>query len=129
VPRREAGPDPAHGLGGANTSTNYSNKRIDEIVGQAAGQFDRAKRLALLQEANRVAMTDLPQIPLHYQMDVYAVRKTLDWFPRRDAQARGWDMRPRDEAPLTTPALTAKPVEWHRIIHLRKSKSKRHGED
>jgi peptide/nickel transport system substrate-binding protein len=107
-------PDPAENLGGANASTNYSNKRIDEIVGQAAGQFDGAKRAALLREANRLAMTDLPHIPLHYQMDIYAVRKNIDWFPRRDTQIRGVDLRLRNGAAAQiAPSLTAVPAEWH----------------
>jgi peptide/nickel transport system substrate-binding protein len=85
--------DKEKNLGGANTSTNYSNPRLDALVEQAASEFDPAKREAMIQQANRIAMQDLPHIPLHFQMDIYAVRKNLTWSPRRDTQVRGVDIR------------------------------------
>ena len=46
-----------------------------------------------LQEANRIAMEDLPHIPLHFQTDIYAVSDRIEWQPRRDTQVRGVDIR------------------------------------
>ena len=77
----------------ANASTNYSNPRLDEICRQATVEFDPARREALLREANRLAIADLPHIPLHLQMDIYAIADRLDWTPRRDTQVRGVDIR------------------------------------
>ncbi|HOE95278.1 MAG TPA: ABC transporter substrate-binding protein [Candidatus Sumerlaeota bacterium] len=86
-------PDPENNLGVANASTNYSNPRLDEICRQATVEFDPARREALLREANRLAIADLPHIPLHLQMDIYAIADRLDWTPRRDTQVRGVDIR------------------------------------
>lgn len=81
--------DPARNLGGSNTSTFYSNSELDRLSEAAAGEFDAARRADLLQQANRIAMVDLPHIPLHFQMDIYAVSDRVQWQPRRDTQVRG----------------------------------------
>lgn len=82
--------DPEKNLGGSNTSTAYSNPEIDRISEAAASEFDPEKRNAMLQEANRIAMEELPHIPLHFQMDIHAVSDRVDWSPRRDTQVRGF---------------------------------------
>jgi peptide/nickel transport system substrate-binding protein len=85
--------DPAKNLGGSNTSTFYSNARIDQISEDAASEFDPVKRNEMLQDANRIAMAELPHIPLHYQMDIHAISDRVDWTPRRDTQVRGVNTR------------------------------------
>jgi peptide/nickel transport system substrate-binding protein len=85
--------DPDKNLGGSNTSTRFSDPEIDRLSQAAASEFDPARREALLQEANRRAMAQLPHIPLHYQMDIYAVSDRVEWSPRRDTQVRGIDAR------------------------------------
>lgn len=84
---------PELNLGGSNTSTAYSNAEIDRISEAAASEFDPDKREAMLQEANRIAMEELPHIPLHFQMDIHAVSDRVVWSPRRDTQVRGFDVR------------------------------------
>jgi peptide/nickel transport system substrate-binding protein len=85
--------DPDKNLGGSNTSTHFSDPLIDRLSEDAASEFDPARREAMLQEANRRAMEQLPHIPLHYQMDIYAVSDRVQWSPRRDTQVRGIDAR------------------------------------
>ncbi len=84
--------DPATNLGGANTSTHYTNAELDRLAEAASAEFDAGRREALLRQAVRIAMADLPHIPLHYQMDVYAVSDRIRWSPRRDTQLRGIDI-------------------------------------
>jgi peptide/nickel transport system substrate-binding protein len=86
-------PDAVHGYGEANTSTHYSNPAVDRLDEQASREFDPVRRAALLQQANRLVMQDLPHIPLHYQLDIYAVSDRVQWSPRRDTQVRGVDVR------------------------------------
>lgn len=90
--------DPERNLGVANSSTNYSNPQLDELTEEASREFDPAERELLLQQAHRLAMEDLPHIPLHFQMDIYAVSDRLEWRPRRDTEVRGIDIRLRDPA-------------------------------
>lgn len=80
-------------LGGGNHSTNYSNPELDKLTEAAATEFDPAARARDLEKANRIAMEDLPQIPLHFQMDIYAVSNRVDWKPRRETQIRGVDVK------------------------------------
>lgn len=84
--------DPAKNLGASNTSTVYSNPKVDALSDAAAAEFDIEKRRKLLQEAVKLVMDDLPHIPLHYQMDIYAVSDKVNWTPRSDTQVRGSDV-------------------------------------
>ena len=81
--------DPEKNLGNSNFSTNYSNAEVDRLTEAAASEFDPAARDELLSEAVRLTMADLPHIPLHYQMDIYAISDEVQWTPRRDTQVRG----------------------------------------
>lgn len=85
--------EPEKNLGGSNSSTAYSNAEIDRISEAAASEFDPEKREAMLQKANRIAMEELPHIPLHFQMDIHAVSDRVAWSPRRDTQVRGFTVR------------------------------------
>lgn len=76
-----------------NTCTHYSNPRLDRLTRQAAREFDAGRRAELLRQAHRIAMRDLVHIPLHIQMDLYAVSDRVRWMPRRDTQVRGLDIR------------------------------------
>lgn len=75
--------------GASNTSTCYGNPELDRISELAATEFDPNKREMLLRAANRMATLDLPHIPLHFQMDLYAVSDRIAWSPRCDTQVRG----------------------------------------
>lgn len=81
------------GYGESNNSTQYSNPELDRLDEAASREFDPAKRNGILQAANRQAMADLVHIPLHFQMDIYAVSQRIAWAPRRDTQVRGVDVR------------------------------------
>lgn len=83
-------------FGGANLSTNYSNVQLDGITEAAAAEFRPDQREKLLQKAVQIAMHDLPHIPLHFQMDIYAISERIQWQPRRDVQMRGRDVRWRN---------------------------------
>jgi peptide/nickel transport system substrate-binding protein len=71
------------GRGGSNRG-RYSNPKMDAILDQALASVDDGKRDKLLQEATEVAMADVGLIPLHYQINVWAVRKGLTYKPRAD---------------------------------------------
>lgn len=85
--------EPEKNLGGSNVSTAYSNAEIDRLSEAAASEFDPEEREAMLQRANRIAMEELPHVPLHFQMDIHAVSDRVEWSPRRDTQVRGINVR------------------------------------
>jgi len=66
---------------------HYSNAELDKLLESTADIVDIAKREKVLQDLNKMAMVDLiVWIPLHYQVDIYALQKGkgIDFQPRPD---------------------------------------------
>ncbi|NIS59641.1 MAG: hypothetical protein GTO13_02725, partial [Proteobacteria bacterium] len=80
----------AHTRGGAYgglNGTNFSDPDIDALLESTADIVDQAKRKKVLQDLNKMAMVDkITWIPLHYQVDIYAVQKGkgIKFTPRPD---------------------------------------------
>jgi len=55
-------------------SLGYANSRPDQLMQQAHSELDDTKRIALLEEADRMLWNDLPVLPLYQQPVVFAVR-------------------------------------------------------
>ncbi len=73
----------------------YSNPALDRLIAEIGTETDQAKRNALLREAIAILQTDLPVIPLHQQVIVWAAKSNIDlvqwpdnWFPFRYVQVR-----------------------------------------
>ena len=71
------------GRGGSNRG-RYGNPKVDQLIDEALATVDDAKREKLLQEASEAAINDTALIPLHYQINVWATRKGLQYVPRAD---------------------------------------------
>jgi peptide/nickel transport system substrate-binding protein len=72
---------------GAWNGTGFSDKTIDTMLEGTSGIVDQEKRKKLLQDLNKVAMADkIAWIPLHYQVDIYAIQKGkgIKFTPRPD---------------------------------------------
>jgi len=66
---------------------NYSDPEIDKLLESTADIIDVAEREKVLQQLNKMAMVDkIIWIPLHYQVDLYAIQKGkgLKFSPRPD---------------------------------------------
>jgi peptide/nickel transport system substrate-binding protein len=74
--------DKAAGTGSLNRA-RYSNSRFDELLRQAAAEFDETKRNGLLVDATKVAMDDCGILPLYWQKLYWAARKGLVVDPDR----------------------------------------------
>jgi peptide/nickel transport system substrate-binding protein len=81
------------GMGGSNRG-RYSNPKMDAILAQALGTVDDEKREKLLQQASEIAIGDMGLIPLHYQINVWAMRKGLAYAPRADEYTLAQFVRP-----------------------------------
>ncbi len=66
---------------GQYNSGNYCNPKLDELVNQANVETDKAKRIALLQEVERIAYNDAAYVPLHWQNLSWAARKGVNIEP------------------------------------------------
>ena len=69
---------------GASNRGRYSNAQVDKLINEALATVDDAKRSALLAQATEVAINDVGIIPLHYQVNTWAMRKGFAYKPRTD---------------------------------------------
>ena len=75
----------------------YSNPKVDALIESASATVDQDERLSSMKEAQRIALVeDQSFIPLHYQVDLYAKSKKLDWKPRADHYFWYYDMKLSD---------------------------------
>lgn len=68
--------------GGNGNFGRYSNTKIDALSVKAKQTIDKAARLELLQEATRIGMEDYAFIPLHFQVNKWAMKSILQHKPR-----------------------------------------------
>ncbi|MBI4917590.1 MAG: hypothetical protein HY825_17260 [Acidobacteria bacterium] len=79
------GIEPERGYGSDNFS-RYINPATDTLIEAASHELDPARRLDLLQRAQRSVLADLPVIPLAMTWDHLAVTPGIELTPRHD----GW---------------------------------------
>jgi peptide/nickel transport system substrate-binding protein len=72
--------------------SKFADPKVDEIVERSLGILDTTKREATYREAERLAMPEYPIIPLHFQVNVFALRKGLTFNMRMQEGIRAWDV-------------------------------------
>lgn len=70
--------------GGASNRGRHSNAEIDAVIDEALKTVDDAKRQDLLAKATEMAIEEVAIIPVHYQVNAWAMKKGLDFEPRTD---------------------------------------------
>jgi peptide/nickel transport system substrate-binding protein len=65
------------GRGEVNVS-GYSNPVLDDLIQKIGEETDEAKRNGLIDDAAKILQTDLPTVPLHQQVIVWAAKKSVD---------------------------------------------------
>jgi len=83
--------DQKEGYGQVNRSS-YSNPEVDALIDKADSTPDVAERDAILQEATKLLMADIPMIPVHYEQDIYGVREGVTLKPRTDKFLSAYEM-------------------------------------
>jgi peptide/nickel transport system substrate-binding protein len=73
----------------------YSNPALDTLIDQIQAESNKDRRLALLHQALKLVKDDIPTIPLHQQVLIWAARDTVelaqpadDFFPLRYVRMR-----------------------------------------
>jgi peptide/nickel transport system substrate-binding protein len=79
---------------GASNRGLYSNAALDALIDRAMGELDNARRGELLRQGTRMAMEDIAIIPLHNQVNIWAMRRGLQHEARVDEYTRPQDVRP-----------------------------------
>jgi len=63
----------------------YSNPEVDKLIEAASATVNQEERLKYMQKAQKIALSqDQAFIPLHFQVDLYAKSKKLNWKARAD---------------------------------------------
>jgi peptide/nickel transport system substrate-binding protein len=80
---------------GASNRGRYSNPAMDALLTRALQTVDPVAREKLLFEASEIAMRDYGLIPLHYQVNLWAMRSNLQYRARTDEYTLPQFVRPR----------------------------------
>ncbi len=72
------------GKSGTYNVGNYSNPKIDELIGAMETETDPAKRQAIISEALTLEKTDIAHIPLHQAALSWGVRKGVSLTQKAD---------------------------------------------
>ncbi|HUN50626.1 MAG TPA: hypothetical protein VMU42_05900, partial [Candidatus Sulfotelmatobacter sp.] len=62
----------------------WSNAKFDQLTDAIAVETDKAKRYQMIDQANELLKEQVPVIPLHQQVVVWAMRKNIDVTPMAD---------------------------------------------
>ena len=81
------------GLGSSNYGA-FSNPELDTKFVEALRTVDDTKRAALLNDVIKIALDDMPNIPLHFESGVWAFRKGLSYEGRADQRTTAMATRP-----------------------------------
>jgi peptide/nickel transport system substrate-binding protein len=82
---------PGRGLGDSN-ARGYSNAHLDALIERAAQTPTPNERLTVLQHCMRLAMEDLPLVPLAETYLIYGLRDDLTWTVRADGRLLARDL-------------------------------------
>jgi len=69
---------------GVSPRVQYKNLEFDRIIDEEQRIGDQKKRLALLHQAGRILMEDVPFCPLYTLAEIYGVARNVDWKARPD---------------------------------------------
>jgi len=90
-----ATPDPPRGRGTRLRPSHYSNREVDDIVDQALTTIDNAAREQLYFKAIRIGFArDAAVIPLHHQVNIWAMKKGISYIPQLSEQTRAREFQP-----------------------------------
>ena len=90
-----ATPDPPRGRGSRPRPSHYSNPDLDKLVDRALTTIDQEAREKLYFEAIRIGFQqELAVIPLHHQVNIWAMRKGIAYTPTLSEQTRAQEFTP-----------------------------------
>jgi len=69
---------------GVSPRIQYKNPEFDRIIDEEQRTGDQKKRVALLHQAGRILMEDVPFVPLYTLAEIYGVARNLAWKARPD---------------------------------------------
>ncbi|MGH7817313.1 MAG: ABC transporter substrate-binding protein [Candidatus Binatia bacterium] len=64
---------------GVTKRTGYSNPELDKLIEEEQQTGDHKKRVAVLQQAGRIVMEDVPVVPLYTLAEIYGLARNIIW--------------------------------------------------
>jgi peptide/nickel transport system substrate-binding protein len=80
---------------GTSKRAAYSNPEFDKLIEDEQKTYDRKKRAAILRQAGKILMEDVPFVPLFNLADLYGVARNVEWKPPPDEKLLVADMKLR----------------------------------
>jgi peptide/nickel transport system substrate-binding protein len=80
---------------GVTRRVQYKNPEFDKFVDEEQRTGDPKKRVAILQQAGRILMEDVPLVPLYTLAEIYGVARNVVWKPRPDEKIIANEMKIR----------------------------------
>lgn len=80
---------------GVTRRIQYKNPEFDKLVDEEQRTGDPKKRIAILQQAGRILMEDVPLVPLYTLAEIYGVARNVIWRARPDEKIIASDMKIR----------------------------------
>jgi ABC-type transport system substrate-binding protein len=80
---------------GTTKRSEYKNPDFDRLIEEEQKTGDSKKRVAILQEASRVLMEDVPLVPLYTLAEVYGAARNVIWKARPDEKVLAAEMKIR----------------------------------
>jgi peptide/nickel transport system substrate-binding protein len=80
---------------GTSKRSEYKNPEFDRLIDEEQKTGDPKKRVAILQEAGRILMDDVPLVPLYTLAEVYGVARNVIWKARPDEKVLAAEMKIR----------------------------------
>jgi peptide/nickel transport system substrate-binding protein len=78
---------------GVSPRIQYKNPEFDKLIDEEQKTGDPKKRIAILQQAGRILMEDVPFVPLYTLAENYGVARNVIWKPRPDEKVLAAEMK------------------------------------
>jgi peptide/nickel transport system substrate-binding protein len=80
---------------GVTPRVQYKNAEFDKLVDEEQRTGDPKKRVAILQQAGRILMEDVPFVPLYTLAEIYGAARNVIWKARPDEKIIANEMKIR----------------------------------
>jgi peptide/nickel transport system substrate-binding protein len=78
---------------GGSKRINYSNPEFDKLIDEEQRTGDQKKRVAILHQAGRILMEDVPFAPLYTLSEIYGLARNVTWKGTPDNKILASEMR------------------------------------
>ena len=78
---------------GGSKRINYNNPEFDKLIDEEQRTGDHKKRIAILHQAGRILMADVPFAPLYKLAELYGVARNVIWKGSPDGKILAEDMK------------------------------------